>query len=118
MTNRDRSTVVRIGKAQSLIPGPAGEHNATLFQRGSVTVKLSIPRKRRDTQTPHAQDEIYVIVRGQGVFVHGSARDAFGAGDLLFVAAGTEHRFEEFTEDLEVWVIFYGATGGEVPVSA
>ena len=109
--------MIRLDTAQSLIPGPAGEHNVLLLQRGTLTVKLSIPRTRRDTQTPHAQDEIYVIVRGRGVFVHGGARDAFGPGDLLFVAAGTEHRFEEFTEDLEVWVIFYGATGGEIPAS-
>jgi hypothetical protein len=30
------------------------------------------------------------------------------------VAAGTEHRFEDFTEDLAVWVVFYGPDGGEV----
>ena len=32
----------------------------------------------------------------------------FEAGDLMFVAAGTEHHFEDFTEDLAVWVLFYG----------
>jgi hypothetical protein len=32
-------------------------------------------------------------------------RVPFGPGDLLFVAAGTEHRFEDFTEDLGVWVV-------------
>jgi hypothetical protein len=32
----------------------------------------------------------------------------------MFVAAGTEHHFENFTEDLTVWVVFYGPTGGEV----
>jgi hypothetical protein len=30
------------------------------------------------------------------------------------VAAGIEHRFEDFSEDLAVWVVFYGPTGGEV----
>ena len=34
-------------------------------------------------------------------------------GDLLFVPAGVVHRFEEFTDDLAVWVIFYGPEGGE-----
>jgi len=29
------------------------------------------------------------------------------------VAAGVEHHFEDFTEDLTVWVIFYGSKGGE-----
>ena len=37
----------------------------------------------------------------------------FGPGDLLFVPAGVEHRFEEFSDDLAVWVVFYGPDGGE-----
>lgn len=36
-------------------------------------------------------------------------------GDFLFVPAGVEHRFEEFTDDLAVWVVFYGPDGGERP---
>jgi hypothetical protein len=27
--------------------------------------------------------------------------------------AGVEHRFEEFNDDLAVWVLFYGPDGGE-----
>jgi mannose-6-phosphate isomerase-like protein (cupin superfamily) len=65
--------------------------------------------------TSHAQDEIYVIIRGRGVFFHDGQRDRFESGDLLFVAAGAEHRFEDFTEDLAVWVVFHGPQGGEVP---
>ena len=34
-------------------------------------------------------------------------------GDLLFVAADRPHRFEDFTEDFAVWVMFYGPEGGE-----
>ena len=41
-------------------------------------------------------------------------RDRFAAGDAIFVAAGVDHHCEEFTEDLTVWVIFYGSKGGEV----
>jgi hypothetical protein len=51
----------------------------------------------------------------QGVLFHDGRRDRFEAGDLMFVAAGTEHRFEDFSEDLAVWVIFYGPPGGEIP---
>ena len=53
------------------------------------------------------------MVRGRGVLVHDGKRDPFEAGDLLFVAAGTEHQIEAFA-DLAVWVVFYGVEGGEV----
>jgi hypothetical protein len=43
----------------------------------------------------------------------GPERHRFGTGDLLFMATGVEHRFEEFTGDLAVWVIFYGPDDGE-----
>ena len=52
-------------------------------------------------------------MRGSGEFVNGESREAFTAGDFLFVPAGVAHRFENFTDDLAVWVIFYGAEGGE-----
>jgi len=63
---------------------------------------------------PHGQDEVYVVIRGRGVLFHNGERDPVNAGDLLFVAAGTGHRFEDFTEDLAVWVVFYGPDGGGV----
>ena len=57
----------------------------------------------------------YVVVRGRGVLFHDGKRDEFGPGDLMFVAAGTEHRFEDFSDDLTVWVVFFGPEGGEAP---
>lgn len=43
------------------------------------------------------------------------AERPFGPGDFLVVAAPTEHRFEDFSDDLLVWRVFYGAKGGEIP---
>jgi mannose-6-phosphate isomerase-like protein (cupin superfamily) len=114
MSKLDRSRVIRLVEAQAGIPGPGGEHSVSFLQRGTLNVKLSLPVPPNQ-QTPHAQDEIYVVIRGRGVLVHDGERDPFESGDLLFVAAGTEHRFEDFTEDLAVWVVFYGPRGGETP---
>jgi mannose-6-phosphate isomerase-like protein (cupin superfamily) len=108
-----RSGAIRLANALGRIPGPAGEHAVSLLKRGTLDVKLSCP-VRPNVQSPHDQDEVYVIARGRGVLVHDGKRDACEAGDLLFVAAGTEHHFEDFTDDLAVWVIFYGPRGGEV----
>jgi mannose-6-phosphate isomerase-like protein (cupin superfamily) len=84
------------------------------LQRGTLDIKLSMPLPPNE-QTPHPQDEIYLVVRGRGVLSHDGKRDSFESGDILFVAAGTEHHYEDFTEDLALWRVFYGRTGGEIP---
>ena len=55
-----------------------------------------------------------MVVRGEGYFVNGTDRHRFRPGDLLFVPAGVEHRFEDFSADFATWVFFYGPPGGEV----
>jgi mannose-6-phosphate isomerase-like protein (cupin superfamily) len=116
METHNRSDVIRFSDSRMRIPGPAGEHAVQMFQRGTLDVRLAAaPRVPPTESTPHAQDEVYVVVRGRGVLFHDGRRDRFEAGDLLHVAAGTEHRFEDYSDDLAVWVIFYGPPGGEIP---
>ena len=114
MNTTDRSGVIRLAEAQMGIPGAAGERSVLVLQRGTLDVKFSLPMPPNQ-QTPHEQDEIYIVIRGRGVLVHDGRRDPFEAGDLLFVAAGIEHHYEGFSEDLALWRVFYGARGGEVP---
>ena len=83
-----------------------------LFAHGSLSVEIYQPLGR-DQQTPHARDEVYVVVSGSGEFVNDGVRKPFTAGELLFVPAGIEHRFENFSDDFATWVIFYGPEGGE-----
>lgn len=97
--------IFRFAQARARIPGPAGEHAVSLFEHGTLKVKLSCPVPP-NRQAPHDQDEIYVIVSGRGVLVHEGERVSFEPGDLLFVPAGDEHHMEDFTEDLAVWVVF------------
>ncbi len=92
---------------------PEGKPFVVAFEHGSLSVELYAPRGV-DAQQPHTRDEVYVVVRGEGSFVNGPDRHRFGPGDVLFVPAGIGHRFEEFTDDLAVWVFFYGPEGGEV----
>lgn len=98
------------------LPGPDGARSVLAHEDNGLTVKLYAPRGL-DPQQPHVRDEIYVVVSGSGTFVHGSNRDAFAPGDFLFASAGLVHRFEEFGDDLALWVIFYGPDGGEQPAS-
>ncbi|HJZ92779.1 MAG TPA: cupin domain-containing protein [Gemmataceae bacterium] len=115
MSQPARSRVIRLADAQEAIAGSAGERSVGVLQHGTLDVKLGTPA-RPNEQTPHEQDEVYIVVRGRGVLFHDGKRDPIGPGDLLFVAAATEHRFEDFSDDLLVWRVFYGPKGGDVPV--
>ena len=84
----------------------------TLFEHGTLGVEIYKPEKV-DLQQPHTRDEVYVVVSGTGEFLNGDVRTTFEPGDFLFVPAGVEHRFENFTDDFSTWVIFYGPEGGE-----
>jgi mannose-6-phosphate isomerase-like protein (cupin superfamily) len=94
------------------VPPETGRRSARIFGHGSLEIRWYAPRGT-DPQTPHTRDEVYAVVSGRGVFACAGERESFGPGDLLFAPAGAEHRFEEFTDDLGVWVLFYGPEGGE-----
>ncbi|GAB4022664.1 cupin domain-containing protein [Spirosoma koreense] len=83
-----------------------------LFAHGSLVVEYYKP-DRIDRQTPHERDEVYVVTSGTGTFNYAGQRSAIKPGDLLFVPAGVDHRFENFTDDFATWVLFYGPIGGE-----
>ena len=94
------------------LPGTNGARSIELFRHGSLTVKLYAPRNT-DPQKPHSRDEIYVIVTGTGRFRREGDEMSVAPGDVLFVAAGQEHKFVEFSDDFATWVFFYGPEGGE-----
>ncbi len=94
------------------MPGPDNDQYDILLRHGTLTVGMYAPRGV-DDQTPHTRDEAYVVMKGSGWFRNGAERHRFAPGDVLFVPAHVEHRFEEFTEDLALWVFFYGPEGGE-----
>ena len=108
------AAVIRFAEAARRIPTPDRERSVLVLKRGTLDVRLSLPVPP-NVQAPHAQDELYLIIRGRGVLVHDGNRDPFEAGDLLFVAAGVEHHYEDGSPDLALWRVFYGADGGEVP---
>jgi mannose-6-phosphate isomerase-like protein (cupin superfamily) len=71
-------------------------------------VRLYAP-KGHDPQTPHDRDELYIVAAGAGRFRAEETVTPCKTGDLLFAAAQASHRFEDFSSDFAVWVIFYGA---------
>lgn len=111
MNMPDRSRVIHFSEARASIP--AGERSARVWQHGALDVAFALPTPPKE-QAPHIQDELYLIVCGRGTLIHDGKRDSFEPGDILFVAAGVEHQFEDVTDDLALWRVFYGPHGGEV----
>lgn len=98
--------------AKMPIAGQPNPRSAAVFERGTILVKLYAPRGA-DPQSPHTRDELYFVASGRGKFLCDGKTTDFAPGDMLFVAAGLDHRFLDFTDDLSVWVVFYGPEGGE-----
>lgn len=103
---------VSFAEAVAKGPPPTGNLAVPVFAHGSLEVELYSPRGH-DPQQPHRRDEVYVVSRGTGVLFDGTRRHVLAPGSFLFVAAGQEHRFEDFSDDFVVWVFFYGPDGGE-----
>jgi len=102
----------------SRIPGPAttewpaGEPFTEVLRHGSMSVEIFAPRDK-DHQTPHEQDELYLIKSGSADFHLDALRYSVSSGDVLFVPAKAPHHFEHMTDDFATWVVFWGPAGGE-----
>jgi hypothetical protein len=109
---RSKAIVVSLETALASGEPPPGNLAIPIFAHGSLEAELYAPLGS-DRQRPHSRDEVYVVARGEGLFFDGSAKHSVRSGSFVFVPAGHEHRFEQFTPDFAVWVFFYGQEGGE-----
>jgi len=97
-----------LGEMLAAVPRGKGKAPvAVTLEHGTLLAELYAPRGA-DRQPAHDRDEIYIVVKGSGWFVNAGERRPFAAGDFIFVEAGREHRFEDFTDDFAAWVIFFG----------
>ena len=84
-----------------------GDPFSILIQHGSMRVEYFAPRGE-DKQTPHKQDELYIINSGNASFNRNGQKVHCNQGDVLFVPAGLPHHFFNISNDFGTWVIFYG----------
>ena len=66
----------------------------------------SLPAGGSDPQSPHTEDEIYLVTRGRATLWTRSGSAPMRLGDVAFVPAGEEHRFVDIVEDFAVVVVF------------
>lgn len=65
-----------------------------------------LPAGGTDPQSPHLEDEIYVVVGGRAWITVGDEEREIGPADTIFVGATVPHRFHDIAEDLELIVLF------------
>jgi len=65
-----------------------------------------LPAGAADPQQPHAEDEIYHVLRGRARVRVADEEQAVGPGDTIYVAANVEHRFLDISEELALLVFF------------
>jgi len=88
-------------------PGDAPNHYVEQFRVPDLSVgTYSIPAGGVDDQTPHSEDEIYVVCRGRARLVAGDAAVDVEPGSVVHVPAGEPHRFVDVLEDLALLVVF------------
>ena len=90
----------------------AARRGEYLMRHGSMRAMPHRPTMP-NRQSPHTQDELYLVMRGGGAFTKNGETVRFGPGDAIFVEAGAEHRFEAIDDDLLLWIVFWGPDGGE-----
>jgi mannose-6-phosphate isomerase-like protein (cupin superfamily) len=87
--------------------GGGAAHWVEQFRVPDLSVgTYSIPAGGTDDQSPHTEDEIYVVTGGRAVIETPGGAAPVGPGSVIFVPAGEEHRFTTITEDLALLVIF------------
>lgn len=65
-----------------------------------------LPSAGVDPQQPHAEDEVYYVIRGRGMIRVGAEDQPVAAGSVLFVPAGMPHHFHAISEALTLLVFF------------
>lgn len=59
-----------------------------------------------DAQSPHGEDEVYLVLRGRARATVGTETVTVAPGSFLYVPARVPHRFHDIEEHLAVLVVF------------
>jgi mannose-6-phosphate isomerase-like protein (cupin superfamily) len=70
-----------------------------------------LPAGGTDPQRPHAEDEVYLVLRGRGRIRVGAESRPVEPGSVVFVPARVEHHFLDISEELSIMVMFSPAEG-------
>ena len=102
---RDVAHSFAIREAQQRLAAGSGGYEIVHRSPGLELGVYVLCAPEPDTQQPHADDEVYVVLEGRGTLEVEGESFPVAEGDALFVEAGAEHRFTGY-ESLSLLVIF------------
>lgn len=109
------------------LPNDAGHPSVRMMSHGSMELRWYRP-EGEERHYEHDRNEIYFVVAGAAAFERCDEAGPFEeerlglapvhrvtvkAGDVVFVPAGSAHRFFDLSPDFALWTVFYGPEGGE-----
>jgi mannose-6-phosphate isomerase-like protein (cupin superfamily) len=96
-----------------------GEHTYVDFLRKEMlSLGMAVwPAGGEDTQEPHTEDEVYVVMAGRGVIRVADEDRPVKPGSIVYVGAGVVHRFHSVEEDLHVLVFWAPPYGSRAPAA-
>src|SRR5688572_32238742 len=85
----------------------SGDAYIQFLNEGSLSLGLYVlPAGSTDTQSPHAEDEVYYVVSGRATVEVAGEHRPVQPGSMIFVVKEVDHRFVDITEDLSLLVFF------------
>lgn len=82
------------------------------LRESSMSLGLYVlPAGGEDPQSPHGEDEVYVVTAGRARIRVGDEDRDVGPGSVVFVPARVPHRFHSIASELTVLVLFAPAEG-------
>ena len=102
-------TVERVFELQDLVGQleKAGNYFIDFLKAGNLEAGIIVLHAgEKDTQKPHAADELYYIIEGSGFMELGKCKQPVKKGSIIFVPAKMNHRFYCNREDLVILYLF------------
>jgi mannose-6-phosphate isomerase-like protein (cupin superfamily) len=99
------SVAIEVRRAQERLTAGDGGYEVVHSSTGLEVGVYVLVAPEPDRQQPHEDDELYVVLEGNGVLDVEGTPVALAEGQAAFVPAHAEHRFSAY-ERLSVLVIF------------
>jgi len=74
-----------------------------------------LPAGSQDMQTPHDEDEVYLVLEGKAQMKTGDELQEVKPGTVLYIRASETHSFFEIEEDMTL-MVFFAANPPEKPL--